>query len=117
MFGKHGLFCCKDLLDGLCSFDEFLHHGIKLGQVVFALLDFGNQLLLLLELLLTALLQLQPNLVFVIYAHCRKVVLGEILVLGKFSEEFFDRDERQLHVLVASFTSVPWHIPSDVDKD
>jgi len=90
----------QHLFDRLCSLDELLHHGVQLCKVVLALFDFGNELLLLLELLLAALFQLDADLVFVLDARSHEVVLGEMFVVGELLQVLFGRDERELHVLV-----------------
>jgi hypothetical protein len=99
---SHFLIRGQHLFDRLSSFDELLHHGIQLGEVILALLDFRNELLLLLELFLPALFQLDADLVFVLDARSHEVVLGEVSVVGKLLEVLFGGDERELHVLVTA---------------
>ena len=88
------LLSSEDLLDRFCGFYEFLNHVVELREVIFALFDFRDELLLLLELLLSPLLQLQADLMFVLDTCGRKVVFGEVIVLGEFLEKLFDRNER-----------------------
>lgn len=92
---------CEYFLDRLCSFDEFLHHGVQLCEIILTLLDFCDKLLLSLELFLPLFLGLDAHLAFVLDASSHEFLFGEVLVLGELFEVFFGGDERKLHVFVA----------------
>ena len=104
------LLCSQHFLDRFCRLDELLDHGIQLGEIILALLDFSNKFLLLLELLLSSLFQLETDLVFVLDTRRHEVMLGRLFVLGELFEEFFAGDEGKSHVLVTVRMLAVYHI-------
>lgn len=65
----HGLLLGRQrLLDRYRRLDELFQHTVQLGEIVFALLHFCDEHLLLLQFLLATLLQFDADLVFVLDA-------------------------------------------------